>query len=345
MTVEQWERLLATVNGEKLDALPVGFIIDSPWLPGWAGMSIMDYYTSGDRWLAANFKAVEAFPDVMFLPGFWGEYGMCTEPSAFGTKCVWHENDLPFADKIVTDITQVKEMARPNPKTDGLAPFVLNVLKNARPEIKKRGHAIKFAVARGPLNLASFLMGNTEFLMAMHTDREEAKKLLEIITNYIVEWLNLQAETFPSIEGIFLLDDIVGFIGENDFRDLAMPYLKQAFSAFDAKIKFFHNDAQGKVSAPFLPEIGVNLFNHAFEHGLQEMKDLTDNQVTLLGNIPPRDVLASGTPDDVRKAVASSLDGVADRTRIVMSCGGGMPPNTPTENIEAFIDEVRKVSA
>jgi len=23
----------------------------------------------------------------MFLPGFWSEYGMCTEPSAFGARC------------------------------------------------------------------------------------------------------------------------------------------------------------------------------------------------------------------------------------------------------------------
>ena len=31
----------------------------------------------------------------MFLPGFWAEYGMCTEPSAFGAKLVWTEDDFP----------------------------------------------------------------------------------------------------------------------------------------------------------------------------------------------------------------------------------------------------------
>ena len=35
------------------------------------------------------------FRDVWFLPGFWAEFGMCTEPSAFGGKCVWHENAFP----------------------------------------------------------------------------------------------------------------------------------------------------------------------------------------------------------------------------------------------------------
>ena len=35
----------------------------------------------------------------MFLPGFWSEYGMCTEPSAFGAKCVWYENAFPSVEQ------------------------------------------------------------------------------------------------------------------------------------------------------------------------------------------------------------------------------------------------------
>ena len=84
MTQEQWETLLAVIQGERVDPLPVGFIIDSPWLPNWAGTSILDYFASDDRWLEANFKAINEFPEIMFLPGFWSEYGMCTEPSALG---------------------------------------------------------------------------------------------------------------------------------------------------------------------------------------------------------------------------------------------------------------------
>ena len=45
MTHDQWNTLVSVVNGESLDAPPVGFIIDSPWLPNWAGMSILDYLT------------------------------------------------------------------------------------------------------------------------------------------------------------------------------------------------------------------------------------------------------------------------------------------------------------
>ena len=111
MTNEQWEELVKISRGEKSHAKPVGFIIDSPWLPGWYGVSLLDYYTSDQIWFEANRKAIETFPEVMFLPGFWSEYGMCTEPSAFGARCVFHENEFPFADKIIGSSDEIDSLS------------------------------------------------------------------------------------------------------------------------------------------------------------------------------------------------------------------------------------------
>src|SRR5208283_5639111 len=169
MTDAQWKELLAVTAGEPLRQPPVGFIIDSPWLPNWFGISILDYFTSDQLWFEANRRAIETFPEVTFLPGFWSEFGMCTEPSAFGAKCVFPRNEFPFADKIITDAGQIADLKVPNPVTDGLLPFMLNRLRWARPRIEDLGHKIRFSVSRGPLNVATFLMGTTEFLMALKT--------------------------------------------------------------------------------------------------------------------------------------------------------------------------------
>ena len=50
--------------------------------------------------------------------------------------------------------------------------------------------------------------------------------------------------------------------------------------------------------------------------------------------------LSVGTADEVRRSVKVALDSVADKRRIILSCGGGMPPNVLTENIEAFLSAV-----
>ncbi len=337
MTNEQWDRLLSVIKGEPVEPIPVGFIIDSPWLPGWAGYSVLAYFANDKIWFDCNLKALCRFPDIIFLPGFWAEFGMCTEPSAFGSKCRWQENELPFAEKIITNIEDVHSLSKPDPQTDGLLPFVLRRLKHHQDRIEQEGHFIRFAVSRGPLNIASFLMGTTEFLLAVRTNPDQSHKLLEIITQFTIDWLRLQKETFPSIDGIFILDDIVGFCGEDDFKKMALPYLGRIFQSLDVGIRFFHNDAAGLVCAPYLAEMGVNLFNFSFEHSLAEMKNLTGNRITLLGNIPTRDVLAAGAPEDVRSAIKAALDPVEDKSRIILSCGGGMPGGVPTENISAFL--------
>ncbi len=342
MTNEQWNKLLAILAGEVFEPMPVGFIIDSPWLPGWAGMSTLDYYCSEEKWLAANLKAVREFPDVLFLTGFWSEFGMCTEPSAFGARCRWARDELPFAEKIVKAIADLAGIEKPNPRTDGLLPFMIRRLELQRSRIEEAGHSIRFAVSRGPLNIATFLMGTTEFLMAIRTDPEETRRFLTLITDFIVDWLRYQKKCIPTIEGIFILDDIVGFLGEQDFRAAALPYLKQIFGCLDVPVRFFHNDAQGLVTAKFLDEIGVNLFNFSFEHSMAQMRERTGPNVTLLGNIPPRDVLAQGTPEDVANSVRSVMGAIEDRSHILLSCGGGLPPNVPSENLEAFLRTVRQ---
>ena len=336
MNDQQWNDLVSVIRGERLPALPTGFIIDSPWLPNWAGCTTLDYFTDERIFLDANLKAVRAFPQTMFLPGFWSEYGMCTEPSAFGAVSIWEEDQFPFAKKVLRSAADVQYLEKPNPRKDGLLPFVIKRLKHLQPEIEREGHKIRFAVARGPLNIASFLMGATEFLVAIKTDPEPMHRLLTITTDFLVEWIDYQRECFPSIDGILLLDDIVGFVSRRDFETFALPYLKKVFSA-DVAVKFFHNDAPCKVSAPYLPEIGINLLNFGIQHTLPEMKAWTSNKVTLLGNIPPRDILAGGTPEDVRQSVTEMLQALQDHSRLILSCGGGMPPAVTTENIRALI--------
>lgn len=340
MTDAHWELLKRTIRGELSSPLPVGFIIDSPWLPNWYGVTILDYFSSDEIWLRANLKAIDTFPDVIFLPGFWSEYGMCTEPSAFGVRCTFPANEFPHAHKVPLSVDEINALPSPNPKTDGLLPFVLNRLKIARPHVEDAGHKIRFAVARGPLNIASYLMGTSEFLTVLMMHPEKAERLIKKITDFLKEWLSLQRETFPTIDGIFLLDDIIGFLGDAEFRRYALPCFSELFGT-DVSVRFLHNDAHCRVSAPFLAEMGVNLFNMGFDISLNELKELTQNRVTLLGNLPPRDVLAAGTAEYVRRSTLDLLNSLKDRSRVIPSCGGGMPPDTKTENVIAFVQAVR----
>jgi uroporphyrinogen-III decarboxylase len=341
MTDKQWESLKKVVNGEKSDQPLSGFIIDCPWLPAWYGISILDYFSNDDLWLKANLKAIETFPDTLFLPGFWSEYGMCTEPSAFGAKSVFWKNEFPFAQKVIHSTEDIDSLTVPNPETDGLLPFMLNRMVLAMPALEAAGHKIRFSVSRGPLNIATFLMGTTEFLTTMMMDPEATHKLMRVITDFLKSWHKLQHEAIPTIDGMLMLDDIVGFISEEDFMEFGYPYFKELYDTSDS-IKLFHNDADCTVSVKHYPSLGINLYNPGVHLSLTELRAETKGQIAILGNIPPRDVLAAGTPDEVAAAVKALKNEAGDFSRIIYSCGGGMPPGVKTENIQAFLEALKQ---
>ncbi len=340
MTDPQWHDLLRVIGGELLDPLPVGLIVDSPWLPGWAGAGMLDYFADDQVWLESNLKAVREFPNILFLPGFWAEFGMCTEPSAFGAKCVWQENAFPSVEKSLHDYADIRHVKKPNCRSDGLLPLVIRRLRRCRAAIEAAGHRIRFATARGPLNIASYLLGHSEFLLGIKTQPDEIHRLLTVITDFLVDWIGYQAETFDSIDGIFLLDDLIGFLRDDDFQQFALPYLKQVYESRDVRLRFLHNDAFGMVTARHLAAMGVNLFNFSFQHSVVEMRAAAGPSVVLLGNISPRDVLAQGSPADVRQCTAAMINSLEDHHRIIVSCGGGAPPDVSSENINALCSAV-----
>lgn len=339
MTREQWNQLLSTIQGSGQENL-AAFIIDSPWLPNWAGISISDYFSSEELWYQAHLKAAKTFPQAVFLPGFWSEFGMCTEPSAFGARCTFPENEFPHAHKLLYSSRDIDRLIVPKVNQDGLLPFMIKRLQHYRKAMEMEGHEILISVSRGPLNIASYLMGTTEFLMTLLMEPERAHQLIRMITDFLHQWHDYQKKCFPEIEGILLLDDIIGFMSREQFVEFGLPYFKELYDR-PRSLKFLHNDAPSKESASLLQEMGVNLFNMGVDVSLGELAGLTNNQVGLLGNLPPRDVLAADAPEEVFRKTRLLIESVNPEMRVVFSCGGGMPPGVSSENLDAFISAVK----
>ena len=77
---------------------------------------------------------------------------------------------------------------------------------------------------------------------------------------------------------------------------------------------------------------------------MTDLRDLSGPEAILVGNIPPRDVLAAGTPQQVKEAVIDAMGEIKDHSNIIWSCGGGIPPDVKSENISAFIETVKNNS-
>ena len=86
MNREKWELFKRAARGEAFATPPVALIVDSPWIPGYLGISTLDYMTVPEVWLDANLRVEREFPDVIFLPGFWAEIGMCASRARLAAR-------------------------------------------------------------------------------------------------------------------------------------------------------------------------------------------------------------------------------------------------------------------
>ena len=347
MTPEQILTLKKTLRGENT-RIPVAFIADSPWIPGYCGHGFLDYYARTDVWLADNRKIIKDFPDAIFIPGWWVEYGMTAEPSGFGCPVCWFDDNLPHLRPLTEDLDGAKDffsrLPLPDPARDGMMPLTLNQLRNLRPVMEAEGEKVWMVCARGPFTVASHLFTVTQLLMLMMTDPEAADVLLRKTTDCVKLWLEAQLDAAGGAEAIMVLDDVCGFFGPEDFASMCLPYMKEVFAAFPETKHFFHNDYTSQSCYPCLSEMGVDAFNFTHQVSIAQARKLAGPGPVLMGNVPPMSLLGDD-PQAVYDATAAMIRdyvaGNGSHRGLIVSTGGGLPMGARKENIDALLCAVR----
>ena len=342
MNQTKWQTIKKCAALEPVDRVPVSLIVDSPWIPGYLGISTLDYLTIPEVWLEANLRVEAEFPEVIFLPGFWLEMGMAAEPSGFGGKTSFYHHKTPLIHPCCELAADLVDAQVPDPRTDGLMPIILNFYQYLEPQIKDTGHHIKVVAARGPLAIATHLMGVTNFLLGLKLEPDQTARLLAMTTELVKNWLHAQAEVLSEVEGVMVLDDIVGFLSPKDYLQFAHPYLRQIYDAFPGTVKILHNDMDNPSSYPYLQELGVNIFNFTHLQELSSVRQAVGDKVCLMGNVAPLDVLAQGSAQEVAEQADLCLKAHPGKAGLILSAGGGVSPGTPVENIRALISAVRR---
>ncbi len=343
MRAEQWELFKAAAKGRPVPRAPAALIIDSPWLPGYAGTGHLDYYLDDEAWFGANCRFAREFPEIIPFPGWWIEYGMAIEPSAMGSRIRFHPDQPPAQLPSLARLADVERLAPVDPWSDGFMALALQRYRKQKQRVFDAGFTIPVATARGPVCAAAFLRGLNELMTDLADDPDGVHRLLEFTTGTIIGWLKAQAEAIgPSVEGVFILDDVVGFLSRRAYLEFAHPYLSRICAAFPAGwVKVYHNDANVR---PFLCDLagaGFDLLNWAPGIPFSEAKRKTGGRLRLMGNVDPLNPGVRGTPAEVKAAALEVLEQAAGEP-FILSLGGGVSPGMPVENIAALAEAARE---
>ncbi len=337
-----WEQFVAVARNRHTTwqnmppgPTPVAFIVDSPWLPEYGGISTLDYFARQDEWLRINLQIRDRFPSVCWIPGFWIEYGMLAEPSAFGARMRWHRDSPPSIDPLRGGLDALAEMTPPDPQEHGLMPLILNRYADAEQRLLPEGIDVKMVTTRGPLAVASWLLGVTDLLINLKIEPEKSHRMMETLTATIIAWLRAQVDVLRAPEGLLLLDDIVGMLSPKMFQEYVRPYYTRILDTFPGMVKVFHNDTPCANLLEPIATIGFDVFNFSHDTDISLVRSKMPNTV-LMGNVPPLGLMVRGTPDQVHAWARECVIKTGGRG-LVLSAGGGVNGGTPAEAIDAVV--------
>jgi uroporphyrinogen decarboxylase len=330
-----WERFAQVARHGQADQIPVALIVDSPWLPGYAGIDTLDYFLREDAWLRINRGLLERFPDVAWIPGFWVEYGMAAEPTAFGASVVWHHDRPPSIEAARGGLAAMADIEAPDPREYGLMPLVLQGYAN----LERAGIHPTMVAARGPFAVANWVLGATDLMLSLAMEPDAITRFLDTVTTTIIAFLRAQLDTLSDPQGILILDDLVGMISPEMFEQFARPLFSRIFGEFDGLIKVFHNDTPCPHLLKPFATLGFDVFNFSHVTDIAAVQAALPN-VALMGNVPPLRVMAEGAPDQVVQSARECIKKTNGRN-LILSAGGGVSPGTPAESIDALVKASR----
>jgi uroporphyrinogen decarboxylase len=326
-----WERFAAVARHGTADRIPVALIVDSPWLPGYAGIDTLDYFLRDDEWLRINLGLLERFSDVAWIPGFWIEYGMAAEPSAFGARVVWYHDRPPSVEAVRGGLAAIADIESPDPREHGFMPLVLQRYAN----LERNGIHTKMVAARGPFAVANWVLGATDLMLSLATEPDMIARFLDTVTTTIIAFLRAQLDTLRDPQGILVLDDLVGMISPAMFEQFARPLFSRIFGEFDGLIKVFHNDTPCPHLLKPFSTLGFDVFNFSHVTDIATVQAALPN-IALMGNVPPLQVMAEGTAEQVEQFARECIRKTGGRG-LILSAGGGVSPGTPASAIDALV--------
>jgi uroporphyrinogen decarboxylase len=335
-----WQDFLVAARGGVPERIPVALIVDSPWLPGFAGMHTLDFFLDTEAWLDTYLKVLARFPEVVFLPGFWVEYGMANEPSAFGARIVWRSDSPPSMRHLELPPSDWAKLPRPDPETDGLMPLVLRRLELLEKGGLPEPHRIHFVAARGPLAVAAHVLGTTTFLEATAAEPEATHAALDVFTDTVLAFLRAQLARLREPLGVLVLDDLPGMLSPRGFDRMALPYLQRIFDAFPGLLRIYHNDTPCAHLLPRMGQVHCEVWNFSHEMDIAAVRAAVP-RMALLGNVAPLDTLVRGTPEQVLREARACVGKVAAGGGFILSAGGGLSPGTPAGHIDALVRAAR----
>ncbi len=339
-----FENFLKAIRHQEVSQVPVAIFNVAPFTTSFTGTNIQQYYLNPALKMEAQLKLNEMLPEIIMIPALWADFGPVVECSAFGSEILWFEDQPPFLKRTIDTYEDINRIKPINPEKDGLMPVALDHYRYMWNHIDSRkvneyGYLDGVAVTMGPIETSGLLIDFQNFFLGIYDAPTQIKKLIEIATDSILLWIQAQEKVNGRLKQLILIDHMPAQVSADTFMEFCFPYLKKIFQEYSYGIRIYHNEGNISHILPRIRDLGVDILHFGVD--VKKAKETIGNNVALMGNINPVDILLEGNPAQVKEECIKCLKVGAPGGGFILSSGGGLAPKTPKENIEAMLEATR----
>ncbi|MCB1060245.1 MAG: uroporphyrinogen decarboxylase [Calditrichaeota bacterium] len=333
------KKFLRAARGEVLDVPPV-------WLMRQAGRYLPEYLAvRADNDFVKVCLTPELACEVTMQPirrfGFDAAIlfsDILIPAIPFGNGLHFDKGHGPVIDRPVRERRDVENMRNFDPREE--LTEVLNAVKMIRSELADDKALIGFAGA--PFTLACYMIegGKPDPFRRtknmIYADPKTFELLLDNIAAMTVDYMRAMIEY--GADAIQLFDTWGGILTDEEYRRVNLPVLQRIFSALrelDVPLTYFVLNGMHLESAS---NVGASVYGLDWRMNFSTARKRFGHDVALQGNLDP--VLLLTDEQTIRRRTREILVEAGQRGHI-FNLGHGILPDTPIQNVEILLDEIR----
>ncbi len=228
--------------------------------------------------------------------------------------------------------------------------YVLDAIRLTKKELGNRVPLIGFSGAAWTLfTYAVEGGGSKNYAFAkkmMYREPKMAHMLLSKISRVITEYLLMQIEA--GADAVQIFDSWASALSEDDYREFALPYIKESVQAVKTKypgtpVIVFSKDCNTILSD--IADTGCDAMGLGWNMDIAKARAELKDRVALQGNMDP--TVLYGTHDKIRAEAAKILEHFGKHTESsghVFNLGHGILPDVDPENLKCLVDFVKEES-
>jgi len=227
---------------------------------------IIDYYQDLQVKAYAQLAPLDMFENIIVLPGFWPDYGIALESSAFNCEIRFDKHNPPQPLPKFKGLQEVNNLKKIDPNNDGLMPValkeyesMLKILDNKY--LERLPYLDGCVLITGPLEVSAMLVGHQRFFMGFYYSPQLIHLLLEIVSEGIIDWLKELEKISGEIKILTMIEHIPGMISSAHFKEYALLYINKIYNSFPKAIKVYHNEDRLNHIIDLLPQVKMDIFH------------------------------------------------------------------------------------